>query len=117
MGTLLGSAYRSSLDLSGLDLSDSARAQASESIGGAVRVAGKLPNGPALLAEAQSAFVDAFRITNYLSIAVTLAAGVLVFVSLRRRGDQDEVAPAEDLDLLLAEGSVDIELAPAGQAN
>jgi len=117
MGTLLGSAYRSSLDLSGLGLSNSARDQASESIGGAVKVASKLPNGPALLAEAQSAFVDAFRVTNLLSIAVTLAAGVLVFFSLRRKGDEDEVAPADELDLLLAEGEVEIELAPAAQAN
>jgi EmrB/QacA subfamily drug resistance transporter len=104
LGTLLGSAYRSSLDLSSAGLNASNRAQAEESIGGAVRVAKTLPGGGhGLLVQAQSAFVDAFRVTNMLSIGVTLGAAVLVFFSLRRRpGDEEELAAERDLDLELA---------------
>jgi MFS family permease len=112
LGTLLGSAYRSSLDLSSAGLNASARTQAEESIGGAVRVAKTLPDGGhGLLVQAQSAFVDAFRVTNTLSIAVTLGAAVLVFFSLRRRGDEEELATDGGLELDLRE--VDADLAPA----
>jgi DHA2 family multidrug resistance protein-like MFS transporter len=86
LGTVLGSVYRASVDLSGEGLSAAELAQAEESIGGAVNVGRELPEGGgALIQQAQEAFVDAFRVTNLLSVAVTLAAGAMVLVTLRRR--------------------------------
>ena len=108
LGTIIGSAYRSAIDLSATDLSAADRAVAEESIGGAVRVTSELPGGGAgVLAQAQDAFVDAFRVTNGLSIAITLGAAALVLATLRRRGDEDETLEVEDLDV------IDLSLQPA----
>jgi hypothetical protein len=110
LGTIIGSAYHSAVNLSGAGLSPADRSVAEESIGGAVSVARDLPNGgPGVLAQAQDAFVDAFRVTNALSIAITLGAAVVVFATLRRRGDEDETLPLEDSDFDLA-----IDLTDAG---
>jgi len=104
LGTIIGSAYRSSIDLSGTELSPEAREVARESIGGAVGVARDLPGpeGAALLGQAQEAFVDAFRVTNTLSIALALAAAAGVLLAFRRRGgDEDAIASTElELDAL-----------------
>jgi len=115
LGTIIGSAYRSSIDLSGADLSPEAREVARESIGGAVSVARDLPGGGApMLAQAQEAFVDAFRVTNTLSIAMTLGAAAMVLFALRRRpGDDDNLAPATDDELELEYEAGGLDLQPA----
>jgi EmrB/QacA subfamily drug resistance transporter len=83
-GTLVGSAYRSGIDLSGADLSGEQAELAGESIGQAWGVAQTLPGGgEAMLAQAQTAFVDAFRMTNAVSLAVAALAAVLVWMTLR----------------------------------
>jgi EmrB/QacA subfamily drug resistance transporter len=85
-GTLVGSVYRSGIDLSGTGAPEGAAETAGESIGAAWGVAEGLPGGgQALLGEAQSAFVDAFRISNGVSVAVAVAAGALVLATLRGR--------------------------------
>jgi hypothetical protein len=96
-GTLVGSAYRSNMDLSGTDVPAGAAAAADESIGAAWGVAQGLPGGgEALLAQAQSAFVDAFRLTNAVSVAVAVLAAALVWTTLRPgRGDSAD-APADE---------------------
>jgi EmrB/QacA subfamily drug resistance transporter len=112
LGTIIGSAYRSNLDVSSTELSSpglsAADASAArESIGGAVGVAQHLPGGgQGLLTQAQEAFVDAFRFTNAISLAIVLAAAGLVVVTLRRPASPstgDELDPeqlaAEDLAL------------------
>jgi hypothetical protein len=111
LGTIIGSAYRSSIDLSSTELPAETREVARESIGGAVSVARDLPagEGAALLGQAQEAFVDAFRVTNTLSIALTLGAAAAVLVAFRRRpGDED--ALVTEIDGLEA---LDLEPAPA----
>jgi EmrB/QacA subfamily drug resistance transporter len=83
-GSLAGSVYRSGVDLAGTGTSAEAGEAAGESIGAAWGVAQTLPGGgEALLAEAQSAFVDAFRLTNAVTLAVAVAAGAFVWVALR----------------------------------
>jgi hypothetical protein len=83
-GTLVGSAYRSGIDLSGAELSGEQADLAGESIGQAWGVAQTLPGGgEAMLAQAQTAFVDAFRMTNAVSLAVAALAAVLVWMTLR----------------------------------
>ena len=90
-GTLVGSAYRSNMDLSGTDVPAGAAQAADESIGAAWGVAQGLPGGEALLAQAQSAFVDAFRLTNAVSVAVAVLAAAFVWTALRPgRGDPAE---------------------------
>jgi DHA2 family multidrug resistance protein-like MFS transporter len=83
-GTLVGSVYRSGIDLSSTGASAETTQAAEESIGAAWGVAQSLPSGGgALLQEAQTAFVDAFRLSNALSVVVALAAGALVLATLR----------------------------------
>ena len=109
LGTIIGSAYRGSLDVSADGLSSADTTAARESIGGAVGVARHLPDGgPALLSQAQEAFVDAFRFTNAISLVITLGAAALVLATLRRpapaapaSSDGDELA-VEDAELALA---------------
>jgi DHA2 family multidrug resistance protein-like MFS transporter len=109
LGTIIGSAYRSNLDVSSTDLSAADATAARESIGGAVGVADHLPGGgQGLLTQAQEAFVDAFRFTNAISLAIVLAAAGLVVVTLRRPASPstgDELDPEAELtaeDLALA---------------
>jgi EmrB/QacA subfamily drug resistance transporter len=116
-GSVAGSAYRSGADLAAAGASDGASEQAvesaGESIGAAWGIAQGLPGGgEAMLAEAQSAFVDAFRLTNALSLAVAIAAGAFVWVSLRgSRADapvtEDELATADVAEPRPAEVGVD----------
>jgi hypothetical protein len=100
----VGSAYRSGIDLSSADVPAEAARAADESIGAAWGVAQSLPQGGgALLAEAQSAFVDAFRISNVLGLVVAIGAAAAVLVTLRSvrpapTGDAEAV-PVSDPEL------------------
>ena len=101
LGTLLGSAYRSSFDpaASGVP-ADSAEA-AGESIGAAWSLAPDLQGGETMLAQAQEAFVDAFRLTNGVALAVAVAAGALVWATRRSTGGGATVEAAEPADLAI----------------
>jgi len=109
LGTIIGSAYRSSIDVSSVGLSSADESVARESIGGAVGVARHLPDGgPALLTQAQEAFVDAFRITNAISLAIILGAAAMVLVTLRRPASPstgDELDPEIAVDELALAGA------------
>jgi EmrB/QacA subfamily drug resistance transporter len=96
-GTIAGSAYRSGFGEAGSQavvdagLGDGAAAAAHESIGGAWGVSQGLPGGGDVLARAQDAFVDAFRLTNSITLVVAILAGAFVWRALRpRRADTDE---------------------------
>jgi DHA2 family multidrug resistance protein-like MFS transporter len=105
-GTLVGSAYRSEIDVSGTDVPAGAADSAGESIGAAWGVAQGLPGGgEALLTQAQSAFVDAFRLTNTVSVAVAVLAAALVWATLRPGRGEGADAPADEPAL---DGEVDL---------
>jgi Na+/melibiose symporter-like transporter len=105
-GTLVGSAYRSNVDLSDAGLSPEQADLAGESIGQAWGVAQALPaGGEAVLAQAQSAFVDAFRLTNAVSLAVAALAAVLVWTTLRPHR-APAPAPAAGDDVVTPLGAV-----------
>ena len=88
IGSVANTAYRSTVDLSGLDLPASAHAAAGESIGAAHAVAGQLPGGgAALLHEAATAFTDAFTLANRVSVALAVGAAAVVLVASRRRSE------------------------------
>jgi MFS transporter, DHA2 family, multidrug resistance protein len=86
LGTLVGSAYRSEFE-PGSDVPAGAAEAAGESIGAAWSTAQGLPGGEAMLAQAQSAFVDAFNLTNGVALAVAVGAGALVWATRRSTGD------------------------------
>jgi EmrB/QacA subfamily drug resistance transporter len=111
-GTIAGSAYRSGFGEAGTQsvvdagLDRGAADVAHESIGGAWGVAQGLPGGADVLGRAQDAFVDAFRLTNSITLVVALLAGAFVWTSLRARGS----GPADDA---VVEPILDPEAEPA----
>ena len=115
LGTVIGSIYRSGLDLSSSNLTTAQADEAKESIGGAVHVAGSLPDGGgALLTQAHEAFVDAFRVTNAISMAITIAVGAVVLATLRRDKPAPNSADAVDVDVDEIDlTTVPVELDPA----
>jgi EmrB/QacA subfamily drug resistance transporter len=117
LGSIASSAYRSSVDLNGLQLPAGARAAAGESIGAAASVAGRLPNGgEQVVAHAASAFTDAFTLVNSVALGIALAAAAAV-LALRRRGEDDpgEVRVADDFDDDFDD--FDLVLEPAGASS
>jgi DHA2 family multidrug resistance protein-like MFS transporter len=107
-GTIAGSAYRSGFGEAGAQavaeagLGRGAAEAAHESIGGAWGVAQGLPGGGTdVLGRAQDAFVDAFRLTNSITLVVALLAGALVWTSLRARSagtDEAVIEPVLDAE-------------------
>jgi DHA2 family multidrug resistance protein-like MFS transporter len=114
LGSIASSAYRSSVDLNGLQLPAGARAASEESIGAAASVAGRLPNGgEQVVAHAASAFTDAFTLVNSVALAIALAAAAAV-LALRRRGEDD---PGEERVADDDFGDFDLVLEPAGASS
>jgi MFS transporter, DHA2 family, multidrug resistance protein len=107
LGSIANTAYRSNIDLDGIEIPADARLAAEESIGAAAGVADGLPAGGQVAAEASAAFTDAFTLANSvaLGIAVASAAAVLAFLRADARGPRDELA--DEID------GYDLELAPA----
>jgi MFS transporter, DHA2 family, multidrug resistance protein len=85
MGSIANTAYRSGIDLDGLQLPAGSRAIAQESIGAAHALGDAAPAGDALAAQAAAAFTDAFTMTNTVSVGIALAAAGAVLAFSRRR--------------------------------
>jgi MFS transporter, DHA2 family, multidrug resistance protein len=85
LGSVANSAYRSAIDLDGIELTAGARAAAEESVGAAASVADRLPGGDQVVAPAASAFTDAFTMANSMALGVALFAAAAVLI-LRRPG-------------------------------
>lgn len=112
LGSVANSAYRSSIDVAGLDLPAGAANAASESIGAASAVAGSLADGQALVNRAASAFTDAFTTANGVAVGIALAAAAGVLLWPRGRDiDPGEEVVDEPVDVV---GPLDVELAGAG---
>jgi hypothetical protein len=84
MGSIANTAYRSSIDLEGVQLPPGARAAAEESVGAADGIAAGLPGGSELTARAATAFTDAFTLVNGVSVGIALVAAATVLVFSRR---------------------------------
>jgi MFS transporter, DHA2 family, multidrug resistance protein len=113
LGSIANSAYRSAVDLNGLELPAGARAAAEESVGAAASVADGVPGGDQVVAQAASAFTDAFTLANSVALGVALAAAAAV-LTVRRPGTGEPTGelvaePAGD-----AADDPDFALAPAG---
>jgi EmrB/QacA subfamily drug resistance transporter len=88
LGSIGSAVYRSTVSLSGLQLSPKDVKEAHESVGGAAQVALRVPNGTRLSARAGSAFIDAFHVTVNVGAALALLAAVVVIAVLSRRREQ-----------------------------
>jgi MFS transporter, DHA2 family, multidrug resistance protein len=116
LGSIANSAFRAVIDLSGLGLSSATRAQAHESIGGAVRVASSVPGAGEVKARAAAAFADGLNVASAVSVAVALVTAVVVLVLSRpRRADTpaDAVEGLDEIPGLVLEPA----LVPAGVGN
>ncbi len=110
LGSIATSAYRSAIDVAGLGLEAGPRHLAEESIGTAALVAGQVPAGDAVRAQAASAFTDAFVLTSVVSVGIVLAAAVAVWFFSRPSQHEtvDEIADDEfELDFAMVPAGVD----------
>jgi hypothetical protein len=112
LGSIANTAYRSSIDLDGMQIPAAARATAEESIGAASAITDRVPGGGEVAAEAASAFTDAFTLTNTVAVGIALAAAAAVLAFSRRPGGE----PAADQAIEDAADEYGPELArvPAG---
>src|SRR5215216_6177461 len=88
LGSIATTAYRSTVDLAGIEIPAGARATAEESIGAASAVADRVPGGGEVAAQATAAFTDAFNLTNTVAVGIAVAAAVGVLAFSRRRGGE-----------------------------
>ena len=78
-GSIVNSLYRSSLDLGGLDLTASATAEIKDSVGGAANAVSQTGvDGGAVIERAATAFTHAFDQMAIISVAIAVAAAVVV---------------------------------------
>jgi hypothetical protein len=96
-GTIVNSAYRSTVDLDGLGLSASAARAAHESVGGAVGVAHQVGGdaGAGLVQRAASAFTDAYNLAATVSVVIAVAAALLVARTFTRAKEREAASAAE----------------------
>jgi DHA2 family multidrug resistance protein-like MFS transporter len=109
LGSIANTAYRSGIDLDRVQLPAGARAAAGESIGAASAIADRVPGGGDVVAQAASAFTNAFTLTNTVAAGIALAAAAAV-LAVSRRGGRETV---EDEAIEEIE-KYDLELVPAG---
>jgi MFS family permease len=108
LGSIANSAYRASINLSGLGLAAGPRAQGEESIGAAARIAGTAPSAGAVKAHAATAFTDAFNVASAVSVGIVVVATIAVLLLPRlKRGDSAEAFVPDHPDF-------DFEAVPVG---
>ena len=92
-GSIVNSAYRSNIDLAGLELSAPTRVAAEESIGEAVDAASRRGNGDAsaVIDRAGAAFTDAFNTTSWVAVAISVVAAVIVARTFTRAKEQEAI--------------------------
>jgi MFS transporter, DHA2 family, integral membrane protein len=109
-GSIANSAYRSNIDLGGLEVSASARGAAEKSIGEAVDAVARDGGGnaPAVIERAAAAFTDAFNTTSWVAVAIALVAAAIVARTFTRAKEQDatETFAIDVADLEVAAAAV-----------
>jgi MFS transporter, DHA2 family, multidrug resistance protein len=111
LGSIANTAYRSGVDLEQTRLPAGAREAAGESIGAASAIAERVPGGGEVVAQAASAFTNAFTLTNTVAMGIALAAAAAVLAVSRRSGGDTVEADVVDDDAIEAH---DLELVPVG---
>jgi MFS transporter, DHA2 family, integral membrane protein len=110
LGSIANSAYRASINLSGIGLGAAARHEGEDSIGTAARVASTLPGGAAVKARAAAAFTDAFNVASLVSVGLVVALAAVLLWTSRPRGEET----VEDLESALEYAQFDLALIPVG---
>jgi len=89
-GSIANSAYRSNIDLGGVELPAAASAQAGESIGAAVGAATQVggDEGAAIVDRAASAFTEAFNVASLVSLAIAVVSAAVVARVFTRAKEQ-----------------------------
>jgi len=114
LGSILSSAYRNSLSPTLTALPAAARNAASSSITATQAVAAQLGHaGDFLLAPADSAFVDAMRVTTAIAAALAVVGGVAVMRWLpgRKRPTIEEIEELVSAEVAAAERDLEVEAA------
>ena len=113
-GSIVNSAYRANIDLSGLGLSSSEAAQAEESIGGAAATATTATGdvGPNLVERSASAFTDAFNLASIISAVIVVASAAIVAHTFTRTKE----ANAARTSTVTQEQAAELELVTAAAA-
>jgi hypothetical protein len=97
-GSIVNSAYRAGIDLSGIGLPNGVRHQGEDSIGAAAGIANTVRSGGVVHERAAGAFTDAFNLASAVSIGVALVAAAAVLILSRPRR---HVTAEDDLELEL----------------
>ena len=95
-GSIVNSAYRAGIDLSGIGLPSGIRHQGEDSVGAAAGIANTVRSGGVVHERAAGAFTDAFNLASAVSIGVALAAAAAVLILSRPRHN---VTAEDDLDV------------------
>jgi EmrB/QacA subfamily drug resistance transporter len=114
LGSILSSAYRNSLSPTLTALPEAARNAASSSITATQAVAAQLGHaGDFLLAPADSAFVDAMRVTTAIAAALAVVGGLAVMRWLpgRKRPTIEEIEELVSAEVAAAERDLEVEAA------
>jgi hypothetical protein len=98
-GSIVNSAYRAQINLSGIGLSSAVRRQGEDSIGAASGIATVARNGGIVHERSAAAFTNAFNVASVVSIGVALLAAAAVLVLSRSRRNADDVDEVFDLEL------------------
>ena len=103
-GSIANSAYRSGIDLEGLELSAATSEAAERSIGEAVDASTGVTDGqgPTIIDRAATAFTDAFNTSMWVAVAIAVAATIVVAKTFTRGKDQEAIETF-DSELLAVE--------------
>jgi EmrB/QacA subfamily drug resistance transporter len=97
-GSIVNSLYRSHLDLGGLDLPASAAAQINDSVGGAANAVSQTGvDGGAVIERAAIAFTQAFDQMAVISVAISVAAAVVVLRTFTNAKERAAAAANTDV--------------------
>jgi MFS family permease len=114
-GSIVNSAYRANIDLSGLQLTPAQAAEAEDSIGGAAMTASNAggSTGAGIIEQAAKAFTDAFNLASIIGAVIVVVSAALVARSFTRAKEANAAAtspvrPGEaELELVGAAGAPD----------
>jgi MFS transporter, DHA2 family, integral membrane protein len=88
LGSIANSAYRASVNFSGIGLGAAARHQGEDSIGSAARVASTLAGGGVIKERAAAAFTHAFNVASLVSVGLVVVLAAVLLWTSRPKADE-----------------------------
>jgi EmrB/QacA subfamily drug resistance transporter len=95
-GSIVNSAYRTNIDLGGLELTPAQTAEAQDSIGAAAHTASQAggATGTGIIEQAAKAFTDAFNLASIIGAVIVIVSAALVARSFTRTKEAEAAATA-----------------------